>query len=124
MRYERVKIIRDERTVYNRAALPWEVPIFEFMFGEGSVHHTGAFDENAAPYPDPKEEFLRLSGTFGADPENGIPHVASVYGQAGAGVRALAKVIEEAEEDAIERRTPKQSRTQLVKEFSADPIMG
>ena len=124
MRYERVKVIRDERTVYNRAALPWEVPVLEFMFGEGNVHHTGAFEENTADYPDAKDEFHRLMGTYGADPESGISHVASVYGQAGQGQRALARAIKEAEEEAREAKLPRQSRHQLIREYSADPILG
>jgi hypothetical protein len=124
MRYERVKITRDERTVYNRACLPWEVPVLEFMFGEGNLVHTGAFEENSAPYPDPKEEFHRMMTTYGSDPENGIPHVASVYGQAGQGHRALARAIREAEETAKEEGLPRQSRSQVIKEFSADPLLG
>lgn len=123
MRYERVKVIRDERTVYNRAVLPWEIALLEFTFGEGSVQRLDAFEENTAEYPDAKEEFLRLSGTYGSDPESGIPYVASVYGQASAGVRALGKAIEEAITDA-KRAKPKRSRKALIKEFGADPIIG
>ena len=34
MRYERVKIKRDDWTTYNRPVLPWEIAILEFTFGE------------------------------------------------------------------------------------------
>ena len=123
MRYEHVKVTRDERTVYNRPVLPWEVAILEFTFGDGSVEHTGKFVDNNAAYPEPKEEFLRLQGTYGSDPESGIPYAASVYGQASAGVRHLAALIDEAEEEA---RTPlpKQTQLQRAKEYQRDPLMG
>lgn len=124
MRYERVKITRDERTVYNRAALPWEVPVLEFMFGEGNLVHTGAFEQNDVPYPDAKEEFHRLMSAYGSDPENGIAHVASVYGQAGQGHRALARAIREAEETDREEALPRQTRAQVIREYAADPILG
>ena len=123
MRYERVKITRDERTVYNRACLPWEIPVLEFMFGEGNLVHTGAFEQTDTPYPDPKEEFHRLMSTYGADTENGIPFVVSIYGNAGVGHRALAKAIREAEETDREEALPTQTRAQMLKEYAADPIL-
>lgn len=123
MRYERVKIKRDERTVYNRPVLPWEIAILEFTFGEGSVERLDVFVDNTNEYPDGKEEFMRLMGTYGSDPESGIPHVASVYGQAGAGVRALTAAIKEAKADA-RKAAPKQPRKKLIKEFSGDSLMG
>lgn len=123
MRYERVKITRDERTVYNRATLPWEIPILEYTFGEGNVQRLYAYEDNALPYPDAKEEFHRLIGTYGSDKESGVAHVATIYGQAGAGVRGLRKAIEEAEKEAREAK-PRQSRAARRKEFAADPIMG
>jgi hypothetical protein len=123
MRYERVKVKRDERTVYNRPVLPWEIAILEFTFGDGSVERLGVFVDNDAEYPEPKEEFMRLMGTYGSDPESGIPHVASVYGQAAAGIRALSAEIKEAKADA-RKAAPKQSRKTLVKEYSGDSLLG
>lgn len=122
MRYERVKVKRDERTVYNRTVLPWEIPILEFTFGDGNVEPLGVFEDNTADYPEAKEEFMRLMSVYGSDPESGITHVASVYGQASAGVRAIGKVIKEAEVEARKRK-PRQSRKSLIKEYSADRLM-
>lgn len=123
MRYERVKVKRDDRTVYNRAALPWEVPILEFTFGDGNVERVNAFEDNDLPYPDAREEFQRLVDVYGADPENGIPYVASVYGQASIGLNLLRKFITAAESDARKAK-PRRTRKSLVKEYSSDPILG
>lgn len=122
MRYERVKITRDERTVYNRAVLPWEVPILEFTFGDGNVQRLYDYEDNALPYPDAKEEFHRLIGAYGSDTESGIAHVATIYGQSAAGVRALGKAIAEAEKESRQAK-PKQTRASRRKEFATDPLM-
>lgn len=122
MRYERVKVKRDERTTYNREVLPWEIAILEFTFGDDAVEPLGDFVDNDAEYPEARKEFLRLQQVYGLDPESGIPYVAHVYGQASAGVKAIGRVIKEAEQEARKRK-PKQSRAARIKEFSADPLM-
>lgn len=123
MRYERVKIVKDERTVYNRGVLPWEIAILELTFGDGSVETMNAFEDNDLPYPEPREEFNRLSQVYGSDPESGVPFVAGVYGQASSGVRALARVIAESKAEA-RKALPKRPRAARIKEFSGDPLMG
>lgn len=122
MRYERVKVKRDDRTTYNRAVLPWEVPILEFTFGDGNVEAMNEFVDNDLPYPDVKEEFERLVTVYGADPENGIPYVASVFGQASLGVGRLRQFIADSERDA-KKAKPRQTRAKLIEEYSADPII-
>lgn len=123
MRYERVKIKRDDWTTYNRPVLPWEIAILEYTFGEGNVERMHVFVDNTTEYPDAKDEFHRLIGTYGSDPESGIPYVSSVYGNASAGVNHLRRVMQEAFDES---RTPlpKVTVATLKKEFSADPIMG
>lgn len=123
MRYERVKIVRDPHTVYNRPVLPWEIAILEFTFGEGNVERLEAVVDTDTKYPDPKEEFHRLQQTYGSDPESGIPYVASVYGQAGSGVRAIAQAIKQAEADA-KKAKPRRSARKLAKEYANDPLVG
>lgn len=123
MRYERVKISKDERTVYNRAVLPWEIAILEVTFGDGNVDPLSAFEDNDLPYPEPRAEFNRLMQVYGSDPESSIPFVAAVYGQASSGVRALARAIAEAKAEA-RKALPKQPRKTLIKEYSADSLMG
>jgi hypothetical protein len=122
MRYERVKVKRDDYTTYNKAVLPWEIAILEYTFGEGSVERLNQFVDNATEYPDTKDEFHRLIGTYGSDPESGIPYVASVYGNASAGVNHLRRVMTEAFK-ASQKPLPKVTVAKLKKEFSADPLM-
>ena len=123
MRYERVKIKRDDWTTYNRPVLPWEIAILEFTFGEGNVERTGIFVDNNTEYPDAKDEFHRLIGTYGSDPESGIPYVSSVYGQASAGVNHLRRVMAEAFEESA-TPLPPVTVAKLKKEFQRDPLMG
>lgn len=97
MRYVRVKIRRDTQTSYNRLVPPWEVPILEFIFEEGNVEVLDNENSTSAVYPvSAAEEFGRLAKAYGEDTETGIAHVASVYGTAGRGVKALKEAIDEA----------------------------
>jgi hypothetical protein len=105
MRYERVKIKRDTNTVHNREAPEWEIPVLEFIFEDGNVERTGVYLTDDKEYPDAVREFDRMTKAYGADVQTNVPHVASVYGNARAGVRALDKAIEAAkleDEDAAE----------------------
>lgn len=101
MRHERVKIRRDERTVVSRALPPWEIPILEFLFGDGNVERSDEFVQTEHDYPDVHMEFERLEGAYGSDPASDIPLVASIYGQKSVGRKNLAKAIEEAKEDDL-----------------------
>ena len=97
MRYVQLKVVRDTNTVYPRAVPEWEVAVLEFIFEDGNVQRTGSFEKvTHSDYPDAGAEFDRLTRAYGADPQSGVPYVASVYGNAQAGIRALAKAIEAA----------------------------
>ena len=96
MRYERVTIKRDLQTVHNKEFAPWEIPILEFVFEDGNVQRLDEFVEAAREYPDAHKEFERLTKAYGSDPQSGVPYAASVYGNAGVGVRNLRKAIEDA----------------------------
>jgi hypothetical protein len=105
MRYQRVKITRDQNTVYTRDFPIWEIPVLEFIFDEGNVIRLEEFLTVNRPYPDAANEFDRLTRAYGKDAKSDIAHVASVYGQAGAGIRALRNAIDEArkaEGEAVE----------------------
>lgn len=127
MRYERVKVTRDPHTVYNRPVLPWEVAILEFTFGEGNVHRLdGQFETNDLPYPKPAEEFQRLGLAYGSDPQSGVAFVASVYGQASAGVNHLRRAMDEArqaEEDAKPKAPSKPRKTRKRVSSEGDPLL-
>lgn len=107
MRYERVKIKRDLQTMHNRETAPWEVPVLEFIFEDGNVERLNEFLEVKRPYPTAASEFDRLTRAYGSDPQSGVPYVASVYGNASAGVRALQRAIDDAKaEDEADAKTP------------------
>lgn len=94
MRYVHLKVVRDTNTVYTRAVPEWEVPVLEFIFEDGNVQRTGSFEKvTHSDYPDAGVEFDRLIRAYGADPTSGVPYVASVYGNAGAGIKELGKAI-------------------------------
>lgn len=102
MRYERVKVTRDTNTVHNRAVAPWEIPVLEFIFGEENVTHLEEYEEVAGEYPDAPKELDRLVRCYGNDPKSGVPYANMAIGNAGAGVRALRKLIDDAKADDAE----------------------
>ena len=103
MRYERLKVKRDNNTVHNIAVAPWEVPLLEFVFEEGNVEQLEVFEEVAREYPTAAKELERLIKAYGSDPKSGVPYANSTYGNARAGVRTLQKLIDDAkaEDEAV-----------------------
>lgn len=128
MRYERTKIVRDQMTVYNRAVPPWELPVLEFIFEPGNVQPQGSFEKVTFDYPSGGEEFDRLMRAYGGDPQSGVSHVAAVYGNAGAGIRALqaaidaARTADEAAEATVKVAAPKATKKRKV-EIETDPLV-
>jgi hypothetical protein len=128
MRYERVKITRDPHTVYNRTVLPWEVAILEFTFGEGNVHRfEDEFETNELEYPEPSVEFQRLQQAYGSDPQSGVPYVASVYGQASAGVNHLRRAMQEAIQAEVDAKPKAPAKRKVVSRktrvATGDPLL-
>jgi hypothetical protein len=109
MRRETVKIKRDTNTVYNVTVPVWEIPVLEFIFEDGNVEVLDMPVEIEREFPDARAEFDRLTRCYGADPQSGVPFVASVYGNAGTGVRALREAISKAKAE-YESAAPKRSR--------------
>ena len=124
MKYERVKVKRDLNTVHNHTVAPWEVPILEYIFEDGNVERLEEFVESGRDYPDAQSEFLRLTKAYGSDPQSGVPYVASVFGNAGAGVRSLKKAIDDAriQDEAAKVPAPAQKRGR--KAHAADSLLG
>lgn len=101
MRYEHVKITKDTNTIYNRAVPSWEVPILEFVFGEGNVVPLGTFDKAPIDYPTAAEEHQRLSLKYGIDRETKTDFVAVVYGPPRAAIREIGKAMEAAKQEEL-----------------------
>lgn len=117
LRYERVKVKRDERTTHNRAVAPWEIPMLEFLFGEGNVEALGEYEIVRQDYPAPQEEFHRLKVRYGRNPETHEDNVVSVFGNARRGVEALSVMIDKAREaDTV-------AALAMRKSFSRDPLL-
>lgn len=125
MRYQRVKVTRDPHTVYNRSVPPWEIAILEFTFESGNVIVQEEVETNDLPYPSAVVEFQRLEKAYGSDPQSGVPYVASVYGQASAGVNHLKRVIADAKAEAEAAARPRRAagRRRQAIDVSADPLM-
>ncbi len=105
MRYERVKVTRDQNTVHSREVAPWEIPVLEFIFGDGNVVRTGDF-VTVTPgklinheYPEAITELNRMVEVYGHDPKSGVPYANFAYGNGNAGLKAVQKLIDEAKAD-------------------------
>ena len=123
MRYERVKVKRDTNTVHNVLVSPWEIPVLEFIFDDGNIERLEEFEEVSRDYPTAAKELDRLVRCYGADPKSGVPYANSVYGNARAGERVLAKLIEDAkladENVEVVAPTPKAKRGRAAKDADA-----
>jgi len=124
--------MRDTLTVHNMTVAPWEIPVIEYVFEEGNVTRSGEFvDVPDRDYPDPTQEYMRLTRVYGSENETGIPHAVSVFGSARNGVRALTKAINEAreaDEEAEADAPPKVAQmlstsNRKRSRYSADPLM-
>lgn len=125
MRYERVKIKRDLNTVHNRAMPPWEVPMVEFIFDDGNVERLNVFEEVSGEYPEAAKELDRLVRCYGSDPKSGVPYANSVYGNARAGVKSLAKLIDDAkaEDKAAAKPAAKPRGRKGMKDTQAESLL-
>lgn len=102
-----VSIRRSElHTVEDTLAL-WEVPVVDAVHDPGSLKVIRDVVLADRELPDAKSEYERLENRYkrarNDDGSFGLPVVATVYGQHGAGLQALKRAIEEAkiEEDSL-----------------------
>jgi hypothetical protein len=98
-----VDIRRSELCIIRKAVAQWELPILEAMH-EGITVHDGEQLLDREP-PEASGEYMRLEtlykNTTNDNGDQGIPYVASVYGQHAAGINALRKAIEAATVSSI-----------------------
>lgn len=104
---QRVSIRRSElHTVEDTLAL-WEVPIVDAVHDEGALKVLADVIIADRELPAAKEEYERLENRYkrarNDDGSFGLPVVAVVYGQAGVGLQALKRAIQDAkvEEDSL-----------------------
>lgn len=122
MRYENVRIQRDTNTIYQRAVPPWEIPILEFVFGEGNVVPLGTYTQAPYPYPEPAAEHQRLSLRYGVDRETKTDFVATVYGASRIGIREIGKAIEVARQAELAANRNRRRNVKPAPEI-VDPLL-
>ena len=102
-----ISIRRSELHTVERAVPLWEIPVIAAVHDEGAVRTVKDIVIVGRDLPDPKDEFERLEARYklarNEDGSRGMPVVAAVYGQHGAGLQALKRAIAEAEvtEDSL-----------------------
>lgn len=102
-----ISIRRSElHTVEDTVAL-WEVPVIAAVHDDGAVKVLSDVVIASRDLPDPKEEFERLESRYkrarNDDGSQGLPVVATVYGQHAAGLQTLRRAIADAkvEDDSL-----------------------
>lgn len=99
-----ISIRRSELHTVEETMPLWEVPVVSAVHDEGAVKILE--DVILAKYvlPDAKEEMQRLENRYkrarNEDGSQGLPVVATVYGQHAAGLQALKRAIAEAQVEA------------------------
>jgi len=104
---QKVSIRRSELHTQQDIVPLWEVPILAAVHDEAAVQVLEEVTIAHREMPDAKEEYERLENRYkrarNEDGSQGLPVVATVYGQHAAGVSALKRAISEAEvaEDSL-----------------------
>lgn len=95
MRIAEVAVTRSE---HHRAEIlvgAWEILMLQYEHEPEKVEILGFKKVPGREYPDPRQEFERLSIRYGIDVESNAPKAALVYGQGALGVQALRNLIEQ-----------------------------
>lgn len=96
MKMSVVKVRMSELHTQQLIVGSWEVPVLKAVHGDEFVKEVSAVSQDREP-PDAQEEYQRLERRYGLDREQGgLPYVAQVYGQHGAGVERLQDAIDRA----------------------------
>lgn len=108
LQYAEVAIVlKDRANIVHRRVPVWEVPILEALHGDVSVVKEIVEER---PTPSSDAEFDRLSAAYGEsvgeNGDKGLPFVAAVYGQHGAGRSALRAAMQAAVLPAETEVTP------------------
>lgn len=100
---QHIKIRRSELHTVEEFVPLWEVPVIAAVHDEGAVQVTSEGIIAHRELPDAKEEFERLENRYkrarNDDGSQGLPVVATVYGQHGAGLQTLKRAIADAKVD-------------------------
>lgn len=129
MRHVKLKINRDTHTTYSKSVPEWEVAIIDFIF-EGNITLADDPEDREydvltdREYPTAAMEMDRLARCYGEDPQSGISYAATVYGQAGAGIRALGKAINDAKAAELASQSkPVPRRAVKKRDVSGDSLL-
>lgn len=98
---QRIAIRRTELHTVEDTVPLWEVPVIAAVHDEGAIKVLADVVISDRDLPNAKEEYERLENRYkrarNDDGSQGLPVVATVYGQHGAGVQALKRAVEEAQ---------------------------
>lgn len=101
-----IVIDRGMATKIAKEIWPWELAVYEEMYGEGGCIATGDREVEIV-LPDASEEFVKLSSTLGAGEGSEIPFVELAYGRGKHGIKSLANAIKSARVKAKRKVKPK-----------------
>jgi len=102
MRIAQIRVVRSEHHTVCMTVGAWEIPVLQFEHSPEKVIVDG-FKRDGRAYPDPQQEFERLSQRYGIDTDNGASKASLVYGQGQMGVMSLRNLIEqERKAEAVE----------------------
>lgn len=94
--FHEVCVVRDPNFHIPRQAAQWEIPILQEIYGEGHVEVGKEYEFDFTKFDGVESEHARLSAIYGKEEDSKIPFVEVVYGRGPAGMKALAKAIEQA----------------------------
>lgn len=122
MRVIIVKIQTNKVTCQQISVSPWEGAILEAVHGASKIEIVGTefIDRD---YPDPGEEFERLSQRYKGPPDTEELYVEQCFGMGGGGVAHLSTLIAQAEEKELRdlEERPHREHEELVDKLSKLP---
>lgn len=120
MRVAEVTVKRSEHHTATLLVGAWEILILQFEHTPEAVNVLGFKILEGRAYPDPQQEFERLSQRYGKDTESDASKASLTYGQGQMGVMNLRNLIEQERKAEAEGSVDLQ-RVQLVSNVVALP---
>jgi hypothetical protein len=105
-----VMVSRDLTCTVAKRVYPWEVPIIKAQWG-GQADVQGFTPGIKGDFPDAEDEFARLEGVYGVNPDTKRAYVEEVYGTGETGIDRL----DEAIAGSWEPPKPRESRKSRIK---------
>jgi hypothetical protein len=95
MRVIQISVNRSEHHSVPLMVGAWEVLVLQFEYGPEKVEVIGPKKVEGRGYPDPQQEFERLSQRYGIDTDTGSSKASLVFGQGAMGAMNIRNMIEQ-----------------------------